>query len=87
MSEEKKTHPEHKYSVTFVSKVGTSSWKKSIHIKSTVQECTVDVSNCYRWMSNIGNRKGSDFAFRVGEDLEVGDQQQIYGNLGGVRGE
>ena len=23
MSEEKKTHPEHKYSVTFVSKVGT----------------------------------------------------------------
>ena len=46
-----------------------------------------DVNNCYRWMSNIGNRKGSDFAFRVGEDLEVGDQQQIYGNLGGVRGE
>ena len=26
MSEEKKTHPEHKYSVTFVSKVGTKIW-------------------------------------------------------------
>ena len=25
LSEEKKTHPEHKYSVTFVSKVGTKS--------------------------------------------------------------
>ena len=28
LSEEKKTHPEHKYSVTFVSKVGTKTKKE-----------------------------------------------------------
>ena len=30
LSEGKKTHPEHKYSVTFVSKVGTITGKKQL---------------------------------------------------------
>ena len=33
LSEEKKTHPEHKYSVTFVSKVGTITFVSKVGTK------------------------------------------------------
>ena len=35
LSEEKNTHPEHKYSVTFVSKVGTIRKNKSVSATPT----------------------------------------------------
>ena len=38
MSEEKKTHPEHKYSVTFVSKVGTKRNIKNEAVAKTETE-------------------------------------------------
>ena len=51
MSEEKKTHPEHKYSVTFVSKVGTKNLKEKTRpqkIQPTIIEKNKAGKNSYR---------------------------------------